>query len=284
MTNSLEIPEELVVDDLPAFTAKVADFRQAGSAGMHVIFDFDRTLTVKRPGSDDEVTTWHILQEHLPEPGRRQYQKLFKKYRALEQSGDMTSQDAITWWSSILDLFVEHSIDLSVVEDDFLNRASIRPGAADLFKLCADNGIPAVILSAGIREVIDIWCRKYNIQPSLVISTALVLDDNNKVIGWQKETLVHVLNKSEANHPELLDIRSRRPHTLVVGDGLDDAAMASGEQGIMRIRVLDPRADELDSTAEQRKTLERFDALIRSGSLQPLHELLTQTVAPNPVE
>lgn len=272
------IPEGLVVKSPSMLESKIADFVQAGGSGIHAIFDFDRTLTVKKPGSQDEVTTWHILHEHLPGSGQLQYQSLFKKYHALELNGDMTQEDAVAWWSSILDLFVEHSIDLTAVEKDFLDRATIKAGVADLFKICADNNIPTVILSAGIREVIDIWCSKYGIQPSLVISTTLALDKRNKIVGWQKETLVHALNKSEAEHPELLAIRSLRPRTLLIGDGLDDANMTAGAAEVIRVRVLDPRSDETVNEQEQQKTFEKFDALITSGSLQPLCELVERII------
>lgn len=260
-----------MVANRKSIEAKIADFALAGASRIHVVLDFDRTLTIKKPGAQDEVTTWHILCKHLPASGRLYYQRLFDKYRALELSGDMTQKDATDWWSSILNLFVEHRINLTEVEEDFLDKANIRPGVAELFKFCADNNIPTVILSAGIRDVIDIWCRKYDIKPSLVISTALVLDDNNRITGWEKNTLIHVLNKSEVNHPELLTIRSQRPNALLVGDSLDDAHMAHGEENVIRVRILDPRPDEIDNSQEQNKTLKKFDALIMSGTLNPLH-------------
>jgi HAD superfamily hydrolase (TIGR01544 family) len=274
MRKQLVIPEGLIVADPVNFKEKLADFVVAGAAGVHAVFDFDRTLTVKRPGSQDEVTTWHILRGHLPEDGQAEYQELFEKYRALEISGEMSQSDAVEWWSSTLNLFVEHEIDLSAVEETFLDRASIRPGTAELFQLFADSGIPTVILSAGIREIIDIWCRKYDIKPSLVLSTALTLDGENKISGWQENTLVHVLNKSESTHPELSAIRARRPKALLVGDSLDDASMAAGKKDVVRIRILDPRVDEATTEQEERKTFEKFDALIRTGSLRPLEELV----------
>ncbi len=48
--------EGLVVGDLAIFQKKIAEFIKVGANGLHVVFDFDRTLTVKNPGSDDEVT------------------------------------------------------------------------------------------------------------------------------------------------------------------------------------------------------------------------------------
>ena len=268
------MPQGLVVGDLSVLDAKIADFMQVGADSMHVIFDFDRTLTVKKPGSDDEVTTWHILGEHLPPEGKLEYKSLFQKYRGVELRGELTTQTAVDWWSASFELYIKYGINLVGVEDDFLNKASIRPGVAELFELCAKHGVPTVILSAGIRDVIEIWCRRYKIEPSLIISTALTMDVTGKITGWKKDTLVHVLNKSEATHTELVRIRGEHPKTFLVGDSLDDTTMASGDRDVIRIRVLDPRADEVTSEQEIQKTLERFDALIQSGSLRPLFELI----------
>jgi hypothetical protein len=104
------------------------------------------------------------------------------------------------------------------------------------------------------------------------------VDDDNRIAGWEGDTLVHVLNKSKANHPELQAIRASRPKARVVGDSLYDAAMAHGQQDVIRVRILDPRSDEKDNTQEQQRTFEKFDALISSGTLDPLSELVTAII------
>lgn len=271
---TLVIPAGLVIGDLSTLEEKIVDFKQAGADGIHVVLDFDRTLTVKRPGSDDEVTTWHILGEHLPPEGKEEYTDLFQKYRGVELRGELTTEAAIDWWSASLELYIKYGVNLIEVEKDFLNKASIRPGVAGLFRLCAKRNIPTIILSAGIRDVIEIWCRRYKIEPSLIISTALTLDATGKMTGWQKDTLVHVLNKSETTHSELANIRAQRPKTFLIGDSLDDVTMASGGSDVIRVRVLDPRTDEATSEQEVQRTLERFDALIQLGSLRPFRELV----------
>ncbi len=268
------IPNKLEVGDPSAFEVKVADFAQVGASGMHAVFDFDRTLTTKKPGADDEVTTWHILGEHLPPEGKVEYKELFQKYRGTELRGELTTETAVEWWSASFELYIKYGINLPDVEHDFLNKASMRPGVIELFELCADHNIPTVILSAGIRDVIEIWCRRYNIEPSLIISTALIMDDAGNIAGWEKETLVHVLNKSEATHAELVNIRKDRPKTFLIGDSMDDATMASGDRDVIRVRILDPREDEVASEQEVQRTFEKFDALIRSGSMRPFLELV----------
>ena len=86
---------------------------------------------------------------------------------------------------------------------------------------------------------------------------------------------MHVLNKSEVDHPELNKIRSEYPLALVFGDGIGDADMAAGDEDVLRIRIYDPRPDETtDIETERTRTFERFDAMIESNSLRPLVELL----------
>ena len=268
------IPDDLIAGNPESLQTKIAEFIGATAAGVHFVFDFDRTLTVRNSKTNEDVTTWHILREHLPEVGKKQYQDLFEKYRVLEINGTMTELDAAEWWSSILDLFVEHKLDLAAVEQDFLDRASIRPGTAELFQLCKNNDIPTIVMSAGIRDVIEMWGRSYGVSPSLTLSTALILDEASTVIGWHRDTLIHVLNKSETNHPELASIRSSRPKAILVGDSMNDADMASGENDVLRIRIYDPRPDEVtDIDKERLKTFTAFDAMIESGSLVSLLEL-----------
>jgi HAD superfamily phosphoserine phosphatase-like hydrolase len=273
-SNNLAVPSGLGVANFGAFTAKMTDFKRGGSSGLHLVFDFDRTLTIKKPGATDEVTTWHILRDHLPRAGQSDYMRLFDHYRKIELSGKMTVHEARAWWTSILQLFVAHRVNLGQVESDFLARATIRPGAAEVFEFCAARGMPTVILSAGVREVIEIWCRNYDIHPDLVMSTGLRIDHDKAIVGWDENTLIHVLNKSEVSHAHFDSVKSRRDNALVVGDSLDDASMASGDRNVIRVRVLDLRQDEPAGEQEVSKTYARFDALIKDGTLYPLLRLL----------
>ena len=276
----LHVPEGLIVADISKFTNKINSFRTLGANNLHAILDFDRTLTVKRPGSNDEVTTWHIMNEHLPAAAQAQYQQYFTKYRALEVAGKMTNEHAVEWWTAILDLFVDNHISLTAVERTFLEKASIRPATNELYDLLNSYKIPSTILSAGIRDIIDIWSARYGIHPTLTLSTKFEVDSNGIVVGWDKTSLVHVLNKHETGHPELTTIKSARPNTLVIVDSLDDAAMATGDDTVIRVRILDRRSDDPELATEMARTFELFDALITTGSMEPLCALVDGIARP----
>ncbi len=270
-----DIPKGMTCANGAAFLRKVADFAAAGAGSLHVIYDFDRTLTVSHPETQEDVTTWHILGKHLSEAGRAHYQDLFQKYRIIELEDGLTNADAVDWWTASFQLFVDERVNIKQVDADFLARASIRPGVEEVFALCQAYEIPSVIMSAGIRDVIDIWTKKYAINPALVLSTVLKLDSEGAIVGWNEDTLVHVLNKHEAGHEDLTAIRAARPNVIVIGDGVTDADMADGNENVLRIRIFDPRPDEVvDIEAVRQKTFSRFDALIESGTLHPLLKVI----------
>ena len=271
---SLNLPKGLTYKDEEQVLAKLRRFLgQANS--IHVVADFDRTLTERRPGTNEDTTSWNILRDHLPPDGLKICENLFATYRPKELAGTMTLDDAATWWSTILDTYTLHRLNLAEVEEDFLSRARARTGTEDFFSLCQEIGAPTVILSAGVKDVIDLWSRVYKISPTLVISTEFILNESMEITGWKKDTLVHSLNKSETDHPELNRIRNERPLSIVFGDSINDADMAIGDEDVLRIRIFDPRPDEVvDIQAERAKTFERFDLMIENGSLEPLTQLL----------
>lgn len=221
------------------------------------------------------------MNEHLPVDARQQYQQYFTKYRALEVAGEMTTDHAVEWWSAILDLFVSNNVSLADVEETFLDKANIRPGVKRVFDLFGRLEIPSTILSAGIRDVIDIWSARYGINPTLTLSTKLLVGSSGIVAGWDRSSLVHVLNKHETGHPELTAIKQARPNILVIGDSLDDASMATGDDNVIRIRILDRRDDDPDLVSEKVRTFERFDALITSGSFDPIASLIKVIARPS---
>ena len=95
--------------------------------------------------------------------------------------------------------------------------------------------------------------------------------------GWQKSGLIHVLNKHEMGHSELAKLRATHPNILLLGDVPADADMVTGHDGVVRIRVLDPRKGE---TYNQASALQAsFDAgydLVTEHSLEPVVSLLEQ--------
>jgi HAD superfamily phosphoserine phosphatase-like hydrolase len=268
-----EALEPFLFKDAAIVGNKLANFEAEGAESWHVLLDFDRTLTCANESGKD-FYTWTILESYLPEEFRKPSAELYQQYRPIELRGEMTEAIANEWWNKSLQMMKEAGVNLREVEHEFMSRASIRPGVKEIFGLCKGWGIPIAILSAGITDVIEIWCRHFNIEPNYILSTKLQLTSDGRIAGWDRNKLIHPFNKREQGHSELVKLTAGRPRAIIVGDSLDDAKMAAGSDSVLRVRIYDPRPDEHDSASAQAATLENFDLMLAHGSLKPLVSLM----------
>lgn len=277
-SNNFAIPTDgLVCIDAGKVQTKLELLQAHTPDELHLVLDFDRTLTVALNPDDDGATTWQILMRHLPTAGQDEYHRLYAQYRPLEISGDMDAATYTIWRDAVLDLFVQNKVSLLDIEKDFLDSVNIRPGAVELLRICRQLRIPTVILSAGVKDVIDILLAAADVQADLVLSTQLLTDDAGKVIGWDPETVVNTMTKRESSLTAMSSIRRERPFCILVGDSLEDADMADGDANVLRVRVIDPRAGERKPLEQElAQTYERFDAAITDNSLQPIVEIIGQ--------
>lgn len=247
-----------------------------GKDNLHLVLDFDRTLTTRKNKFGEDVTTWEILKQHLSENGQKEYQRFFETYRPLEARGEMTQEDAKVWWESIIKLYQSEGLSLSMIEKDVNKRMPIRRHTKTLFELCEKQKIPTVIVSAGLKDVIELWCSKFKLKPTIILSTKLIFSKNGNIKGWYRKSLIHVLNKKEKGHKEITKIRQERPNTILIGDSMDDAAIVEGENNVLRILIYAPRRD--DDISKFNKAFEKFDLVIKSRSFLPVVRLVTHIV------
>jgi 5'-nucleotidase len=269
-----QILKRFRVQDKKKALRKLNKIISDGKNKLYLLTDFDRTLTIGRDKTGKDIATWEILATHLPKEALVKQHKLYEKYRPLELSGKMTSEEAASWGHQVLSIFVENEISLKEIEKDFRQKTDIRPYAKELLNFAEKIGIPTVILSAGIGEIIDIWSKIFQISPTLVLATRLITDQNGKIIDWDRN-IIHHLNKNEKSREELNRIKAQRPNTILIGDALEDADMSKGQEDVLRIRIYNPREDEdADSEKFAQKTFEKFDLMIETGTLEPVLQIL----------
>jgi cytosolic 5'-nucleotidase 3 len=253
---------------------KINQFVQGGIEKLHIVADFDRTLTKGITGYRG-ATTWGILERFLKPEYQEVEKELYLHYRTLELQGTMTAEDAVHWWESTLENYIRADISFGDVQKEIRKELVPRDGVQELFSLTTDIRVPVIIISAGIKNIIDFWCSEYEFSPQLVLSTELIFDGESHIIGWKKESLVHVLNKNEQALPFTKSIQESRPNVVLIGDSFDDAAMANGDTNVLRILVDDLDADEkqLRNETYVGKLHDRFDIHLTT-SIEPVVDIL----------
>lgn len=251
---------------------KKIHFLTNAASHLHLVLDFDRTLTVGRNNYGENISTWEFLRKYLCSEAQQKYQHLYNIYRPREVQGNMTLSEAVCWWESTLRLYQDEGLKWSDIGKDMHERMPIRPFVKEFFQLCQQKNIPTIIISAGLKDVIELWCGKHEIYPTKVISTKLTFSPDGHINGWEKTSLIHVLNKCEMGHEEIIKLRVNFPNIILVGDSINDASMAEGENNILRILINDPRED--DQNTEIFKVPPQFDLVTRNSTFSEVLRLI----------
>lgn len=253
---------------------KLRKFAADGPNKVHLVSDFDLTLTAgKRPGQN--LGTWDVMDALMPPEGVARHTAIYQSFRPVERAGQLTEAMTREKWSETLDLITSYHMSIDDIEAAFLSVATLRPGAKELFGQCQAGGIPTVILSSGITNVIKIMADHYGLHPDYVLSNDLIVDNTRHISGWRHGDLIHILNKREMGHDELSRVRATRPNILLAGDVSDDVRMVEGDTDVIRVRVLDPRKGEVhDLPSALQASFEAGYDLVTEHSLQPLARIV----------
>lgn len=257
-------PNGFIIADTKKTGNKLERFHRAGASYIHFLFDFDRTLTAS------SVSTWKLLYDLLPTAGREVSQASRNKYLALEAAGSLSPKDAHAWSSSELNLHTLHGTNFQRIEKS-AKSIKLREGSQEFFDLCKQLRLPTVILSAGIRDVIEIVLGQHNIQPDLVMSLKLLFAEDGRIIGWDGASLVNTHNKHKTTNKFLDGLRKTHPYTILVGDTVADTAMAKGNDHVLRIRISDRPTKSYDNLPDYLH--QSFNAgydMVLQHDLQPL--------------
>jgi phosphoserine phosphatase len=262
--------DRFLFGDAKSIKNKLADFSSAGPEKLHIVSDFDLTLTAgKLPGQN--LGTWDVMDELMPPEGVAKHNAIYKSFRPTELAGKLTREVTAEKWAETLDLITSYHMRIDDVEAAFLSIAKLREGAKELFDVCESAHIPTVILSSGIRNVVRLMTDHYRLRPDFILSNDLEIDDSTRrVSGWRRDSLVHMQNKNEMGHDELSKLRSERPNVILLGDVPDDVKMVTGDD-VIRIRVHDPRKGELhDVVAFSDASFAAGYDLVVEQSLEPV--------------
>ena len=236
--------------------SKIKHLRESGMEKLHIITDFDRTLTTRNSDGTIATTSWAIFAQVLPESYVVERKELFEHYRPIEID---TSLDIETrarhmeeWWKKHLDLLIKYKLSKDIVSQ-VAHKANItiRDGVAKFFEFTNKHKIPVLIFSAGIGDVVHVVLQKYiESHNAHIIANHFLYNSKDEVVGFQKE-IIHTLNKNEhtiRNESYHQTIQERKNYILF-GDTLEDASMSDGLQhdSIIKIGFLNGDTTQLES-------------------------------------
>lgn len=268
---------------------KIEAIKKDGKESLHILSDFDRTLTCAFFNGEKTPSLLSHLRngEYLTKDYAERAKALFDRYHPIEISAEISKEEKankmLEWWSTHYKLLAECGLDEKTIKKavrDMIKekRIQLRGGVEEFFKILSEKDIPLVILSsAGIGNMVTEFLREQKaLYPNIhFIGNTLEFDKNGKFIGIENNKIIHILNKHESELKNLPIYRElkRRKNIILIGDSLDDLKMSEGfpAKNILKIAFLNYE-DEMRNIEEYKKS---FDMIIlNDGSFGEVNNIL----------
>lgn len=256
--------------------AKLTRIKSDGADMLHIVSDFDMTLTMPNSQGVRPISTWevfHMSKEYIVE--QEAYTAI---YQPIEFDPAVPIEEKIIkmeeWWKLHLGLLIKYGLTKEYIDDGISHtRLTERNNLDKLSEITNQKQIPFLIFSAGLGDVIREFLKSKNIlNPNIhIISNFFIFNQDGIATGFQ-DSIVHSFNKSEVQiigKPYMQEIAQRK-NVILLGDTLGDAKMIQGlaHDNIIKIGFLNGKTD----VAEKYK--EVFDVVIDDDNLDFVIDLV----------
>jgi len=276
----------IIIPNPEQFILKKKNLVDGGADNLHIVADYDRTLTQCFVNGQKAHTGIAQIREggYLSEDYVQEAFALYDHYRPIEVDPTISSQERskkmIEWWEKHLALKVKCGMNKGVLDDIIKKKKLVyRDGTLDFLETLHNHHIPILIFSAGLGDLI---CRSLDSHQRYfcdthVISNFYQYDNQGNILGY-KGAIVHSFNKNETHVKDhkYQDQIKQRKNTLLLGDSLQDPDMALGidHATILKIGFCnDPNQKNLDSYQEA------YDVVIvNDGPMDFVNELVKEII------
>jgi len=262
------------------------NFRKARIENMHVLADFDQTLTQAFVGGKIVPSMISLLRDgnYLADDYASKAKALYVKYHAVEIDPNIPIEEKKTvmeeWWMTHFDLLIKSGLnkeDIRSIVDS--GKLKLREGAKEFFNICLKHDIPVVILSSsGLGgDPIRIFLEKEGTfhKNTYIISNTFIWDEEGNAIDLKKPIL-HGMNKDEifVRDFPIFDIIKQRKNVLLLGNSFNDVGMITGFdcKNLIKIGFLNEKIEE---NLEEFKKI--YDVIIlNDGSMEYINKFLKE--------
>ncbi|MFH1462501.1 MAG: hypothetical protein ABIG08_02335 [bacterium] len=259
---------------------------KAGVEKIHVLSDFDRTLTQAFVNGKSVPSLISILRDEncLAPDYIQKLQELYDKYHPIEVNPGIPLEEKKKlmreWWQTVFGLLIESGLNRKHLQE-VANSQKIKPreGFAEFVDFLKAHNIPLVIMSSsglGGENIAMYLEKEGKLRGNIhIISNSFQWDEKGNAIGV-KEPIIHVMNKDETllrDFPAFEAVKNRK-NVLLLGDGLGDVGMVEGfdYDNLIKIGFLNENME--DNLPEYKLN---YDVIIlNDGSFDRVNSLLEE--------
>lgn len=259
-----------------------------GAKNLHVITDFDRTLTKAFVNGKYVPSLISVLRDgnYLTADYSEKAHALRDKYYPIEINPDISLKEKKKamhdWWTTHFELLIKSGLNKRDLEKVVKSgKVKFRQGTLEFLDFLHANDIPTIILSSSglgkdsISMYLENVGRLYD--NIYIISNSFKWDKSGRVVSI-KEPIIHSMNKDETSikdFPFYRKIRNRK-NVLLLGDTLEDVGMIKGFKydKLIKVGFLN---EDVEKNLEKYKTV--YDIVIlNDGSMDYINKLMREII------
>lgn len=215
----------------PAHLAeKLNAFRAAGTSHLHVISDFDSTLTVQKYNSRLAATTFSAIADVLLMQINPRFKKkteelarvFYEKQSNINLSQQEKAEILNDWWVRALTVCMEeeiyeYNIPVTYMQDLFWNSdLYLRHGITELMEITLKHNVPFSIISGGIGNFSELALKSLDgVKHYQLKTNFLTFDEKSRRLNGCTQPIIHSFNKSQAVSQVKLN-----PYIILLGDSV----------------------------------------------------------------
>lgn len=268
----------------------------AGTEKTFFVLDFDRTITKCFLDTGERSLGCHDILASIPKVSwqcKRTLQILLERYYPIETDPHITNEEKskqMVDWYSMVNALLEGQ---ELTPDDIVsavaqcNDFSFRSGVEELFQFAHTHGIPIIILSAGLGNIIEEVVKQCFHKPCgktgeswenvRVFSNNLLWSGDGS--AQFSQPILHPFNKSLCDATaDLCEFIRGRHVGILAGDGLSNLTMAIGHETteVLKLGFLNERMDERLAKYTGDDAYDRV--VLNDGGFEPILEVLRNMV------
>jgi cytosolic 5'-nucleotidase 3 len=278
--------ENIIITNKRKFEKLKKEFIKDGLNKIHVISDFDRSLTQAFVNKKYIPSISAIIREEniLGKKYSNEAFELLEYYHKIEIDTRIPLNEKIKfmedWWEKSMDLFIKYDLNKNKIQKIINSKKiKLRNKTKDIILFLNQNKVPLIILSAsGIGyDSISFYLKNKKLfsENIFVISNKLIWNKNGKTIDCEKP-LIHAFNKNKfsvKNYDFYYKIKDRK-NVILIGDSLGDVNMNEKfkHQNIIKIGFLNFNVEK--DLKEYKKVYDVV--IINDSSMEFVYRLLKE--------
>jgi len=248
---------EIIIVNPKELEKKKKQISDDGAEKLHILSDFDRTITY---GLNEGKRTPTVISQlrndpkYLGEDYPKKASELFEIYHPIEIDPkiplEKKKREMDNWWREHFNLIAEYDFTKKLIEQVVKEKPlRFRKGSLEFLTLLNKKNIPFIFMSAAPGDMIIEYLKENKLLlPNIdIISNLYEWDKNGKAIQI-KQPVVTSVNKDETlihKFPVYEKIKNRK-NVLLFGDGLEDVGMVKGfdYKTLIKIAFLNENVEE----------------------------------------